>query len=449
VRHEYDIPRVRWRRPPNKVFVLSVVVLVLLLALARHVWYLEYWRNYRLLTVLWTVTFIAIGIQWLLSWLERPYTVTRNQQDQLNELTVTIAVPVYNEDPEIVDRTLYSIFSQTRPPNRVHVVDDGSQVDYSAVRDWWAAHHSPLVEFTWVWQPNAGKKRAHARAFRGDDADIFITVDSDTALERDAIFEGLKPFTDRRVQSVAGIELAANHDQSLLVRLKSVNTLVWQFITCSAQNVAGGNVLVNRGTFALYRGELIRDTLDAYVGETFLGHPVMLGDDSMLTTFALGRGRAVQQPTAACFSMYPETFSHTMRQWIRWMRGSSVRNVWRIRYLSLRSWGWWFTVLPTWWFFAFVALLFAVIADWRQAHGFAISVLYVGAVWGWIIAVRMFTIRRSDQRWLDRLEAFFLVPFAMAWMTVVLRPIRLYGIVTVFKQGWVTRGSKIEVVSSS
>ena len=74
--------------------------------------------------------------------------------------------------------------------------------------------------------------------------------------------------------------------------------------------------------------------------------------------------------------------------------------------------------------------------------------LYVGAVWGWIVAVRMFAIRRSDQRWLDRLEAYFLVPFAMAWMTVVLRPIRLYGMATVFKQGWVTRGTNVEIASA-
>lgn len=445
--HEHDIPRVEVPAP-RWALRACFVSLVLAVALVRHVWYLDYWVHYRVLTVIWTVIFLVISVQWLLSWLERPYTVTPEQQARLDRMKVTVAVPVYNEDPVIVDRTVYSLLSQTRPPDRVQVVDDGSNVDYTEVRTWWEEHHSPDIDFSWVRKTNGGKKSAHAYTFRGDDADIFITVDSDTALERNAVAEGLKPFADRRVQSVAGIELCANHAQSLLVRLKSVNTLVWQFITCSAQNVAGGNVLVNRGTFALYRGELIRDTLDAYVGETFFGHRVMLGDDSMLTTFALGRGRAVQQPTAACFAMYPETFSHTMRQWIRWMRGSSVRNMWRIRYLPLRSWGWWFTVLPTWWFFAFVALLFAVIFDWQHAHGFAISVLYVGAIWGWAVATRMFAIRRSDQRWLDRLEAFFLVPFAMAWMTVVLRPIRLYGMATVFRQGWVTRRSGVEIVSS-
>jgi hyaluronan synthase len=420
---------------------------VLILALIRHVWYLEAWTHYRVITVIWTVIFAAIAVQWLLSWLERPYTVTLQQQARLDRMRVTVTVPCYNEDPEILDRTVFALMAQTRLPNRVQVVDDGSDVDYDEVRRWWEYHHPPPVDFSWVRQANAGKKMAHARTFAGDDADIFVTVDSDTALERNAIEEGLKPFADRRVQSVAGIELAFNHDQSLLVKLKSVNTLVWQFITCSAQNVAGGSVLVNRGTFALYRGSLIRDTLSAYVGETFFGHHVLIGDDSMLTTFALGRGRAVQQPTAACFAMYPETFSHTMRQWVRWMRGSTIRNFWRIRYLPLWSWGWWFTVLPTWWFLAFVALLAAIISDWQQAHGFAISVLWVGALWGWTVGVRMFSVRRSDQRLLDRLEAYFLIPFAMAWMTIVLRPMRLYGMATCLRQGWVTRAGGVEVVS--
>jgi hyaluronan synthase len=444
VTHDHKIPRISIR-PPRLALRATIATAVLLVVLARHAWYLEEWRQYRLVTILWTVSFAAIGIQWLLSWLERPYTVTKAQQVILDCMKVTIAVPVYNEDPDLLDRTIYSLFNQSRMPNRIMIVDDGSTVDYGEVEGWWKRNFNPWIDFVWIRQKNAGKKAAHARVFVDDyDADIFITVDSDTALERNAIEEGLKPFADPRVQSVAGIELAWNHSINLLVRLKSVNTLVWQFITCSAQSVAAGNVLVNRGTFALYRGSLIRKTLQAYTGETFFHRRVILGDDSMLTTFALGSGRAVQQLSAVCFSMYPETFSHTLRQWTRWMRGSTVRNFWRIRYLPVTSWGWWFTVLPTWWFFSFVAVVGAVAFDYRTAHTFALTMLYVGALWAWMVATRMHAVRRSDQRWTDRLDAFFLVPLAMVWMTLVLRPLRLYGMATCLRQGWVTR-SEVEV----
>ena len=442
--HDHDIPRITLR-PVRPVARLTVAGLVLAVALARHAWYLAEWRHYRLITTLWTLSFVAVAVQWLLSWLERPVTVTPAGQAALNRLRVTVAVPVFNEDPSLLDRTICSLLRQSRPPDRVHVVDDGSAVDYDEVRTWWETHGRPGVEFVWSRQDNAGKKAAHARVFAADPhADVFVTVDSDTALEYTAIGEGLKPFADSRVQSVAGIELAWNHSLNLLVRLKSVNTLVWQFITCSAQSVAGGSVLVNRGTFALYRGSLIRATLPAYTGETFFGRRVILGDDSMLTTFALGSGRAVQQVSAVCFSMYPETFSHTLRQWTRWMRGSTIRNFWRIRYLPIMSWGWWFTFLPTWWFLSFVAMGGAVAADWHTGHTFVLTTLYVGALWAWLVAARMHAVRRSDQRWTDRLDAFLLVPLAMAWMTFVLRPLRLYGMATCLRQGWVTRG-EVEV----
>ncbi len=176
-------------------------------------------------------------------------------------MKVTVNVPVYNEEPLVLDRVLYALFSQTRLPDRVDVVDDGSGVDYGNVRDYWLSRHPPGVRFSWIRQQNQGKKLAQARTFGTDDADIYITLDSDTTLARNAIEEGLKPFADRRVQSVAGLELAWNYDANLLTRIKSVNTVIWQFVTCSAQNVAGGGILVNRGTFALYRGNLIRRNL--------------------------------------------------------------------------------------------------------------------------------------------------------------------------------------------
>jgi hyaluronan synthase len=59
----------------------------------------------------------------------------------------------------------------------------------------------------------------------------------------------------------------------------------------------------------------------------------------------------------------------------------------------------------------------------------------------------MHAVRRSDQRWTDRLDAFLLVPLAMAWMTFVLRPIRIYGMATCLRQGWGTRQGKAETLS--
>ena len=447
--HEYEIPRATAARP-RLALVYAGVGVVVALAAARHFYYIDKWPHYRLVTVIWAIAFACTALQWLVSWLERPYTVTPRQQARLDLMQVTVNIPVYNEEPVVLDRVLYALFAQTRLPNRVDVVDDGStQEDYSAVRDYWLSHHPPSVELNWRRYPNVGKKRAQARTFGSDaTAEVFVTLDSDTTLARNALEEGLKPFADSTVHSVAGIELAWNYGCSLLTRIKGVNALIWQFTVCSAQSVAGGNVLVNRGTFALYRADMIRETLAAYVGETLFGRPVMLGDDTMLTLFALNRGRAVQQPSAVCFAMYPETLSHTLRQWTRWMRGTALRTLWRLRYLSPASWGWWYTAITTWSYLAFVSVLAAVAVDWHEARSFAATALSISAAWMWLVASRMFAVRRSDQRLIDRLEAFLLVPVAMVWLTLVLRPMRLWGTLTMREQGWVTRRRGAETRSS-
>lgn len=417
----------------------------LIVLFARHMWFIVSWQHYQGLALTWMMYFVLTAAQWSIAWRERPFVVTPRQQDRLDRMRVTVNVPLYNEDPVVVDRVLYALFRQTRLPDRVEVVDDGSNVDYIEVRDWWRAHHPAAVEFSWIRQENLGKKRAQARTFRGDPADVFVTLDSDTALAARALEEGLKPFADRRVQSVAGLELAWNHDRNLLTRLNSIRQLSWQLITCSAQNVLGGSVLINRGTYALYRGALVRDVLPAYVNETFFGHTVMLADDTFLTTMALCRGRAVQQPSAVCLAMYPETSSHQMRQWIRWMRGTTIRNFWRLRYLPMRSWGWLYTVISLWWFLTSLAITVISFLDWPASAGYTDAMIAASAMWSWGMATRIFVIKRSDQDWLGSIGSLALAAGAAAWVYVLLRPLRIYGTVTCLRQEWTTRTGKVEV----
>jgi hyaluronan synthase len=393
---------------------------------------------------IWAVLFLFAAVQGILAWFERPYTVKRWERARLNRLRVTVNVPVYNEDPALLDRTLYALARQTRLPDRVSVVDDGSKEDYAEIRDWWRTHWPASSEFRWARQANSGKKCAQAATFANDPhADIFVTIDSDTALAINAIEEGLKPFADPRVQSVAGLELPMNLRRNWITWLNGTRSVIWQLVCCSAQSVLG-DVLVNRGSYALYRAEVIRDNLKAYVEEQFFGHRVLLGDDAALTLFARGRGRAVQQPSAVQFAMYPETLSHHLRQWVRWMRGLTVRTFWRIRYLPVWSYGWWFTVLSLWGFFASTATVLSVALLWPESRAYLLTALAAAAGWAWLMALRVFCVARSDERWRVRLMMFLLAPVAGAWVSLVLRWLRIYGIFTCIEDDWNTR-QKVEV----
>jgi hyaluronan synthase len=400
-----------------------------------------------LMYCVWALSLGFVLTQLALAWLQRPFKVSGAQQAKLDRLAVAAVIPCYNEDPAILDRTIYSLFAQTRPLDWVIVVDDGSTENYAAIRAHWEADRSG-TDFVWVRQDNQGKKHAQAAAFRAiPQADIYATMDSDSALERRAIEEGLKPFADREVVSVAGLEMAYNLTTNLLTRAMGMRSLAFQLFTMSAQSVAGGNVVINPGAFSLYRGWLIHRILPGYVGERFFGIPVTLGDDTALTLYALLHGRAVHQPTAVAMPVYPETLSHHLRQWTRWMRASTIRTLWRIRYLRPRSYAWWFVLYQQYAFFASVAVSLAVPFAWPATRNLIFASGVALIAWPIAVAMRLITVHRSDVRWRAWLASTALLPFAALWYLLVLRQIRFYGMATCHRQGWITR-KKVEVTLS-
>jgi hyaluronan synthase len=442
VTHRHDIPEVVIRRP--RMAVLMIFLGVIFSAESLH--HLDIIATHpadRVLMGIWTATFALSMVQLVLAWRDRPWATTSAQDRELAGLRVCVSIPVYNEDPELLDRALFALFRQTRLPQRVQVVDDGSGVDYAEVAEYWEAMHPPAVEFSWIRQENRGKRHAQARTFYGDRADIFITLDSDTALEQHAIEEGLKPFADRRVQSVAGLELAFNQNANWLTRVNGYRQLAWQLSTCAAQSTMG-SVLVNRGTYALYRADVVRDNLDAYLTEDFFGSNVRFGDDSLLTTYALGRGRAVQQTTAIQLTMYPENVDHHLRQWTRWMRSSTVRTFWRIRHLPLLSYGWWTTVINLWLFFGSLIASVASAVMWPVAHQFILDAAAAPVVWMYLASIRNFIVERSDETLADQLDSFVITPASYLWLFAVLKPLRIWGMSTCRRTGWGTR-AKVEV----
>lgn len=431
----YYIPRAAIRRShaPIAVAVGSVAAVLLL---SRHVDYIWHHPGYRWVLGAWMTGTAMVLIQWLVSWLDRSPQL--EDQPQLDRLQVAISLPVYNEDPRILDRTLWAAVNQERRPQRIDVVDDGSVIDYTALQAHWEGdHHGCVVR--WIRQPNAGKKAAQARTFANPgSADIIVTVDSDSALEPSAIRRGLTQFADPAVQSVAGMELAYNFRHNWLTRTVYARTLFFQVVACGAQS-AFGDVLVNRGPFALYRADLLAETCDAYTQETFWGHRIKLGDDAALTLFARGRGRAVQQSDAFVFSMFPEKLSHHLRQWTRWMRGSTTRNCWRIRYLPFFSYGWWYTLASAFLFLMAIAGPMCMAATWPASEGVVLWTTGALVPWAWLSGLRILAVRRSDETRSSRLITWACYPTSILWMLAVLHWVRVWSILTFLRQGWNTR----------
>ena len=165
--------------------------------------------NHATLAAAWTLLSASIIYHMALANSPRRFTATPRQDRLLRRLFVTVNVPVYNEDSDTLRLVVCSLFAQTRLPDRVEVVVNGDKApDYTAVIAEFRSLASfyPQVGASWVRTPVPGKRHAQARTFTdGGQADIFVTVDSDTILDSDAIANGLKPFADPGITSVAAV----------------------------------------------------------------------------------------------------------------------------------------------------------------------------------------------------------------------------------------------------
>jgi hyaluronan synthase len=440
----YDIPLAEFRSgyTPAVVTISSAAFACLA---ARHISYIWSHPLYRPVLIGTLLVSVFFAVQWLLSCRDKPVA---DSEEWLEALRVTVNVPVFNEAPEILDRTLWALVNQSRSPQLVDVVDDGSAIDYTMLRSHWQGRHGN-TEVRWRKKPHAGKKAAQALTFLSDEhADIFVTVDSDSALECRAIENGLKPFNDPEVKSVAGIELALNHRANWVTRTAYSRTTFFQVVLCGAQSVLG-DVLVNRGPLAFYRAGLVRSVMPAYLGETFFGRRVKLGDDATLTLFCQLEGKTVQQSDAFTFTAFPETVSHHLRQWIRWMRGSTIRNCWRIRYLPVLSFGWWFTLINMWTWLLSLAVPVAAVASLPHSRYLFAWLIGSQVPWGYLTGLRLLAIRRSDEKLWSRVVMILVYPMSMLWGTLVLRWLRLWGIMTWMKQGWNTRQAGAESLAGA
>lgn len=401
------------------------------------------------LAAVWGVTFLLLLTQTLMYHCERTRRPSPRARRQLDALHVAILMPVYNEDEGYLRLGLESFLTQTRRPDSVHVVDDGStSSDYASARAWWTiAAAEAGITTTWQRTPNSGKRHAQGAAVvASPGADVYITVDSDSCLAPNAVEEILLPFTRARVQSVAGIVLATNHRANLLTRITDLWFTTGQLTDRSALSAMGA-VLVNSGPLAAYRAAVVRDNLDSYLNETFMGRPVMFSDDSLLTLYALLRGRAVQQPSAVVFTALPEKASHFGRMYLRWMRGSTIRSLWRMRYLPVTGYAYW-AQLTRW----FQVALSTAVLGWlllveplRYGTTPPASFLIVPFLIGWAQALRYLGVIRSDERIRSRAVTWLLMPAAVLGSWTVLRAMRWYGMATCARTGWGTRQNGAEV----
>lgn len=236
---------------------------------------------------------------------------------------VAVIVPAYNEGPA-VRVALESALASEYPGEKLHViaVDDGSTDDtWEHVAKVAAAHPGRI---TAIRQPeNGGKREALRTAFARTDAEIAVTVDSDSKLDPRAVRAIVAPMiADREVAAVAGRVLVLNREDNLLTRLLAARFFITFDLARAAQSRFGA-VLCTPGALSAYRMDAVRTVLERWATQTFLGQPCTIAEDRALTTWLLRAGhRSVYQRTAVVETLMPTTLPRMARMLVRWERGN-------------------------------------------------------------------------------------------------------------------------------
>lgn len=335
-------------------------------------------------------------------------------------------IPAYNEDPDRLNDCVRALLMQTRVPDVIYVVDDGSK--------------RPVKSFgrpgvIWLRQENQGKRYAQRTALHKEQSynpDFILTVDSDSVLDEHAVELALRALGDPETYGVTGTILVAQ--KNWLSKLLDLELMTWCLVGREARSYFGA-VAPTSGVLGLYRSAVVYDNLDDYVVSG------TCGDDRRLTHYSLLRGRVVAVSAALVESDMPTTLWRAYKQRVRWFQSYWRYVPWEISRLdgvalAFRVWNLCLTLLtPIIFFWVFI---------WFPWHGG--KFLWQGFAF-WLVLTYIQTLAyafyRPDlpasRRW-GTWAIYTLV--LLPWQLFVVRPAMWHALFTCKSADWATRESQ-------
>jgi len=204
-------------------------------------------------------------------------------------MRVAVIVAVYNEEKNI-SQLIEALLQQSRSPDEIIVVDDGSTDKTIEILEKIAASNNKLKFYR---QTNAGPAAARNKGFRGAEADICIFTDSDCVPEPDWIEKLVIPFKDKQVGAAGGTYKTLNNN-SVLARFVGLE-IAWRYRKIE------GEIDVH-GTYNL----AVRKSVLQEVGGFNQEYPEPSGEDWDLTYKISQKHKIIYVPNAVVGHYHPE-----------------------------------------------------------------------------------------------------------------------------------------------
>jgi cellulose synthase/poly-beta-1,6-N-acetylglucosamine synthase-like glycosyltransferase/spore germination protein YaaH/peptidoglycan/xylan/chitin deacetylase (PgdA/CDA1 family) len=299
---------------------------------------------------------------------------------------VAVLIPAYNEE-KVIERTVRAVLASNYPGLHVIVIDDGSSDNTLQVARRAFADEEATGRVLILTKPNSGKAEAlnfgleHLR-----NEEIFVGIDADTVIARNAISRLVPHFLNPKVAAVAGNAKVGNR-VNLWTRWQALEYITSQNFERRALNVLGA-VSVVPGAIGAWRTSAVREA-GGY-------HTDTVAEDADLTMALLRNGYRVEyEDLALAYTEAPINANGLMRQRFRWSFGI-LQSVWKHRAVFARKGALGWVALPNIVIFQILLPLVSPFIDLMFA---------VGAIWYFI--QKYFHPDSTDPTDIQRLVLFF------------------------------------------
>lgn len=263
-----------------------------------------------LFNLFWFVIIFEVP-RYLLSFLSAAVLSVRSERERPGRShvgRVSVVIAGHNEEDSIA-RCVVSLREQSRPPDEIIVVSDGSTDRMPAkLRE---LQNRGLIQEAHCTQVRGGKSAALNLAVGRTTGDIVVNVDCDCTFDRHAIRDIVEPFADHEVGAVSGNIIVRNPDASLITACQAIEYLISISQGKQAADMTN-QVSCISGAFGAFRRVVMQRVggLDAGGGE----------DLDVTLKLRTAGWKAVFAPDAICYTDVPETFPALVRQRFRWER---------------------------------------------------------------------------------------------------------------------------------
>ncbi|MBI4091608.1 MAG: glycosyltransferase, partial [Candidatus Levybacteria bacterium] len=259
-----------------------------------------------------------IGIwRWLVWMMKESIGLSYRPKTKPYQARVSIVTPVYNENPKIFKMALES-WKENKPDEIVAVIDYTDKACIKIFKEFSNSFPKAILIITKI----PGKREALATGIQKVKNEIVALVDSDTIWGDTVIRNGLPPFADSRVAGVATYQSVLN-PKTFAQKIFDIQLDLRYRHEYPFLAAAGDALVCLSGRTALYRREVILPMLPKLVNETFLGKPVISGDDKRLTYLVLAAGwKVAYQSNSHVYTPGMKDLRSYLKQRIRWSRNS-------------------------------------------------------------------------------------------------------------------------------